>query len=364
MVYESVTLSDVLGEDVIQNLERGEPVFEHSHIVALLDKVHWDDLSILRSVAEHASFRLAARHLSFSLNTVRSRISRLEATLQTTIFRRDRYGLHITENGRAVLQVADEMRRLSKQLPIGPGNGALVKDGEIRICASEGLAAFWLTQRLPLLQERLPGLIVTLDTCHGKGISSSDLHDIVIGYAPPTDQEAIVSKVGTVHMMPFASEDYLKVNGEPLNFEDVVGHKCVQQDSPGLNYDALKLFLGEEKMRQVVSMKVGSSYSLFSAVAAGIGIGALPTYIRAVSKRVTPISLPIHLKFDVWMSFNKFARDSQPTRQAIDWVRECFDSARYPWFRDKFVHPSQFEELIRDYQIVPSLDHLIDDGRS
>jgi LysR substrate binding domain len=112
-----------------------------------------------------------------------------------------------------------------------------------------------------------------------------------------------------------------------------------------------------------VTFRVSSSYSLFWAVASGVGIGALPTYIRAISKRVHPISLPIQLKFDIWMSYSRAARKSRPVRIAIDWIRSSFNPARYPWFADEFVHPNAFGEIVHDSQVIPIFDHLIDGTR-
>ena len=31
----------------------------------------------------------------------------------------------------------------------------------------------------------------------------------------------------------------------------------------------------------------------------------------------------------------------------IDWLRGLFDAKRYPWFGDKFVHPSEFSKTHR-----------------
>jgi len=37
-------------------------------------------------------------------------------------------------------------------------------------------------------------------------------------------------------------------------------------------------------------------------VANCVGIGALPTYARAITRRVRPLDLPIRLRFELWLS--------------------------------------------------------------
>ena len=34
-------------------------------------------------------------------------------------------------------------------------------------------------------------------------------------------------------------------------------------------------------------------------------------------------------------------------RHLIDWLVECFDPKQFPWFRDEFIHPSEFPKLYR-----------------
>jgi len=34
-------------------------------------------------------------------------------------------------------------------------------------------------------------------------------------------------------------------------------------------------------------------------------------------------------------------------RHVIDWLVECFDLKKFPWFRDEFIHPGEFPKLYR-----------------
>jgi hypothetical protein len=39
----------------------------------------------------------------------------------------------------------------------------------------------------------------------------------------------------------------------------------------------------------------------------------------------------------------------------IDWLIDAFDSKKYPWFRDDFIHPS---ELAKEYRGPPLVNLL------
>lgn len=361
MVFDWVTLSEGALSIAIQNSEQGVQAVEHPSLSELLSKANWSDLHVFRGVAEAPSMRRAAQDLGVSVNTVRARIARLEASLGTTLFARRHDGLHVTKDGLEVLRVVEDMRFASEKLEHGHGNNVLVRDGEIRICASEGIGTFWLTPRLPDLKALLPHLLVSLDSFSDQSRIRARDFDISVGFERPNDQEAIVSKLATLHFMPFASDHYIRTHGLPLSLDEMDGHQCVQQHAPGLNYDSMRFFFSTEMMKRLVSIRVSSSYSLYWAVASGVGIGALPTYMRAISRKVQPIDLPIRMKFELWMSYSHAARSSVPVRQAVNWLRSCFDPVRYPWFSDRFVHPDDFVSPHDDSKVISFIDHIVDD---
>jgi hypothetical protein len=33
--------------------------------------------------------------------------------------------------------------------------------------------------------------------------------------------------------------------------------------------------------------------------------------------------------------------------QTINWITQLFDSRRFPWFRDEFIHPDRFPETYK-----------------
>lgn len=360
MVSEALTLSGGELDEVLQLSARGVHPDEHRKLIGLLDKVNWSDLDVLRRAADHGSLRKAAVTLGMSVNTVRSRLGRLEKALETILFARSRDGLKITAEGRTVLRVANEMRLLSVDLPLARGNHVLVKDGEVRICASEGIGTFWLTPRLPALKACLPGLIVALDSLSDQTLVTPGEHDIAVGFQKPADMEAICSKLATIHVMPFASDQYLRQYGTPTTIDDLHGHQFIQQDSPGTRSDAVSLFLTQDMARELISIRVSSSFSHYWAVANGVGIGALPTYARAITRRVRPLDLPIQMRFELWLSYRREARNSKPVQQVVQWLRESFDAARYPWFSDRFVHPDNFGDPQNGSGVVSLFDHLTD----
>lgn len=334
---------------------------EQAVLSDLLDKVNWHDLNMMRQVAEAPSLRKASLALGVSVNTIRARLGRLEAALGTVLFARTRHGLRITAEGRTVLKISHDMRHIGAHLPAGRGNRVLTAEGEVRVCASEGVGTFWLTPRLPGLKLALPDHLVTLDCSSDQQRVSLEGYDVAVGFQKPENMDVVCARIATLHVMLFASDAYLRLRGTPTSFDDIEGHAFVQQDSPGLNPHSINCFLGEEAIRRLMAYKVNSSFSHYWAVVTGLGIGAMPTYARIITRRVRPVELPFRMRFELWMSYRREARHSQPVRKVVDWLRDSFDPARYPWFADYFIHPDSFMATHEDALVVPLFDQLTGD---
>jgi DNA-binding transcriptional LysR family regulator len=346
MVTEHIIINS--GQDfiAIQNIEQGVQSSEHSAMFENLDTVHWDDWHLLKTVAAVESFRQAAIKLGSSVNTVRARVERLEGALGTILFKRSHSGIKLSPEGSAALEIAIEMQSFSSRMQRGRGNNVVVQEGEFRIACSEGLGTYWLTPRLHDLRERIPDHIIAMHNEFDQHRIHSRAHDICIGFAKPTNPDVIVKKLATVHQMLFASEGYLAKHGMPTSINETRRHRFVLQSAPGVKSDAIGLFLGEDGANQLVAARFNTGNSLLAAISNGIGIGALPTYAGAISKNLVPLDVPVWLKFDLWLSFDRSGIGSRPVREAINWLKGCFDPDSYPWFADDFVHPKNFADQL------------------
>jgi DNA-binding transcriptional LysR family regulator len=328
----------------IQKFERGVQLNEHRSIDRRAKMLNWDDLNIFRAVASEQSFRKAAGKLKLAVNTVRARVQRLETSLDTTLFGRTRDGLILNADGTHVLEIALEMQAMSQRLMLGRGNNTVRKKGELKISCSEGIGVFWLAPRLHELQFLVPDLTVSLLSDFDQNRIHSRESDLCLGFLRPTDPDTIFCKLATLHFLPYASDAYLHIHGHPKSIEEAEKHRFVVHDAPGLHAETMSLFAGANTMRRMAITKVNTSYLLYRAVVNGLGIGALPTYVHAISPTVCALDIPVQLKFDLWLSYDRSVQKSQPVRIAIDWLKACFNPEKQPWFRERFIHPNKFQD--------------------
>ncbi|PXA96588.1 hypothetical protein DMC47_17275 [Nostoc sp. 3335mG] len=336
------SISGVTEKQVIPSSERPVPAWNAHRARAFAQRVRWDDLKAFLAVCDALSFRAAAVASGLSVNTLRRRVERLEEEAGATLLRRDVQGVTLTDAGEDVAAVAREMHHSAGQESDHRGD-VLIKPGEIRIGCTEALGSVWLTPRLMELNEQVPELTISLQHSYDAGTERSREIDVGITFSEPQNPELVRARIGALHFMLFASQGYLREFGQPTSFPDLRrNHRFIEQAGAGLNASLVDFFFGTERPPGFVPIRSNSSMSVYWAVMNGAGIAAFPTYVRAITRDMIPLTLPFQLRFDLWIYYHESARNSPAIRATVDWVKQAFDGDRYPWFADEFVHPDEF----------------------
>jgi len=161
--------------------------------------------------------------------------------------------------------------------------------GEVRVAITEGLGTFWLAPRLVEFQQSFPNILVDLYCAMRSADVSRHEADVAIHLSQPTVLDVKQVRLGRMHLMLFASEEYLATHGSPKTAEDLAKHRLVLQvaDDAAAKEALERLFPGRDH-RDLVAMKTNVSSAYYWAVANGAGIGAFPTYACALGGRMLP----------------------------------------------------------------------------
>lgn len=347
---------------VIKKIEHPVHDLNARPIEGLPAGLRWDDVKAFLAVTEVGSLRSAAAALNIAPNTVRARIARLEEALSTLLLERSPDGVRPTAAGMRVRTLAERMRGATVDVFSQEPQYELRRPGELRIGASEAIGSGWLTPRLLELQGKMPELTVTLLCDYDVHTERSDEIDVGLLFKPPANPELMVSKLATLHFLPFASRDYIAQFGMPTSLDDLLNHRFIEQEAPGVRSDLLNHLVGSARPPGFLPIRTNSSLALFWAVASGAGIAFMPTYVMGVTRKLVPIPLPAQFKFELFYYYHPAARTSAPVMAAIAWLRTLFDPDIYPWFRSEFVPPSAFGGAIRPSgNVVRLFEPLIGD---
>lgn len=333
-------------------LKTGVQYFEHPRATEPGD-LNWESVRIFLRLVQAGSFRAAARRLGVSANTIRNQVYLLERQLGTPLIVRGAGGVEPTADGRMVYERAARMEEASFDLRRGAGKQALGVSGEIRISVTEGLGTFWLMPRLALFQRANPRLIVELNTTMRPSDPVRLEADVGIQISPPTNPALKAVKIGRMHAMPFASREYLATFGIPKTIEDVKKHRIVEQLSPQLYNDQVDVLFPDVAREGFVAVRANTSTAHYWAVAAGAGLGMLPTYLWVIGAEVESVDIGLKTQFDIWLTYHPDTRHGPRVATTIDWLKNAFDPRTYPWFRDEFISPSEMQEYRASHRFSP-----------
>jgi DNA-binding transcriptional LysR family regulator len=335
-------------------LERGVPQ-EERHQVALGSLTDWDAARVFLEVVRCGSFRSAAERLELSINGVRRRIDDFERQIGATLFTRDVHGTRLTDEGSLVVSAVERMEAASFDLLRAGNSVTNTLSGEVRVAITEGLGTFWLAPRLVEFQQSFPNIFVDLHCAMRAADVSRHEADIAIHLSQPAALDVKLVRLGRMHLMFFASQKYIETYGAPKTADELVKHRLVMQITEQTTAkEAFESLFPGFSQRDLLVMKTNVSSANYWAVANGAGIGVFPTYACALGGKIIPLEIELRRPFDIWLSYHPGSGRIPRVRRMIDWLVEAFNPAKFPWFKDEFIHPSEFKAVYKG----ESLTHL------
>jgi len=341
-------------------LDRGVPQEERQR-TALGSLTDWDAARVFLEVVRCGSFRSAAERLELSINVVRRRIDDFERQIGATLFTRDVHGTRLTDEGSLVVSAVERMEAASFDLLRASNSVTNTLTGEVRVAITEGLGTFWLAPRLVEFQQSFPNILVDLQCAVRSADVSRHEADIAIHLAQPVAPDVKVVRLGRVHLMFFASQKYIDIYGAPRTAAELVKHRLVMQVADkAAAKEAFESFFPGYSQRDLLVMKTNVSSANYCAIANGAGIGILPTYAWALGGKIIPLEIELHRPYDIWLSYHPGSGHIPKVRHMIDWLVEAFNPAKFPWFKDEFIHPSEFKEVYKGETLTQFFGGLID----
>jgi DNA-binding transcriptional LysR family regulator len=252
-----------------------------------------EDLRTFVEVADAGGVSSAARRLGVAKSIISRRLFRLEDELGSQLLSRNTRGAVLTEAG---VSFREHAVRICSE--IDAAREELSSDGDLRgLLRVAGPASFGqhfapaiaaFAAQNPLLQVHTRYSDRYVDLVAG-GFDCG----IRVGYLP--DSNLVARRIGSFPVSLYASPHYVAAHGLPEKPEDVVDHQAVMIGTESWKFvDGKKTIPVNPQGR----FKSDSAIAIAEAIAAGIGIGALPDVIAATyaeAGRLRPIMIRYQL---------------------------------------------------------------------
>jgi DNA-binding transcriptional LysR family regulator len=278
----------------------------------------WEDIRHFVALARHGSLASSARALSTSHGTVGRRIRDLEAALGDKLFERRPHGYELTESGRRVLDIAEEMESVATTLATMPRETASF----VRITATPTLAETFLIPHLRRFQRAHRSIVVELNTDLQSLSIARGAADIALRLGRPKDSDLLARKVAEIGFGFYASPRWTSALVE-------------QEGAPAIAFNEANSHLPEARWlseyfsRMRVVFRVNTQIAQAIAARHGVGIALLPHFLGASAPDLHRI--PTHVgppNRELWMLTRPKSRKIKALETMIGYLVELFRKER------------------------------------
>src|SRR5688500_8447867 len=189
----------------------------------------WNQARAFMVTALEGSLSAAARQLEQSQPTLSRQVVALEAELGVTLFERVGKRLVLTETGFDLLEHVRAMAEAAGLVALGATGRSQAIVGQVRIGASEVVAAYLLPSIIERIREVHPEIDVHVVVSNRQSDLLRREADIAIRHVRPEQPDLVARKVRDSSAHLYAAKSYLGRHGRPEN-NDLTGWVLIGAD--------------------------------------------------------------------------------------------------------------------------------------
>lgn len=287
----------------------------------MTESLDWNDVRFFLETARAGRMNRAGKRLGVSHTTVARHIARIEARLRNRLFEPGADGLALTEAGRALVPLAEEMEARAEAIcDLLERPGGLT--GRVRVGAPDGFGNAVLSRLLPGLCAAEPELTVELVPVPvSHKLWNRDV-DLAVSLDRPETGRLVMQKLTDYDLRLYAAPGFLDRHGPPRARDDLAA-------LPFVGYVDELLYTNELDFNRlihpgvVVRYKAATVQAQLDAVREGAGLGVLPCFMAAGAGLVPVLPDEIAFTRAYWLLFSEEARDNLRVRRAARFIREA-----------------------------------------
>ncbi|WP_240006918.1 LysR family transcriptional regulator [Pseudaquidulcibacter saccharophilus] len=255
--------------------------------------IDWDKLRTFHASADTGSLTAAAEKVGLSQSAVSRQIAALEEDLGVPLFHRHARGLILTGPGKVLQQSTLQMATIAAVAESNLKDARDRPQGELLITAPIGFGSTWLAPRLGEFMDAYPEVTLRL-ILDDRELDLTTLEaECAVRLWQATHADLIQRKLFSVKTALYASKSYVEANGAPQTLADLDKHRIIAygaSDSDEMKRLDFALTMGRDSQKpRTAAMSINNITALVTSVAAGLGIGGLPTYLAEKQTDLVPI---------------------------------------------------------------------------
>ncbi len=284
----------------------------------------WDDLRVFLSVARAGTLSGAAQATGLGIATVSRRIERLEGEIGQPLFLRTQTGYPLTEDGRALMERAEDMEAMALSLASGVRQTAEVT-GTVRLATAETFATHLILPQIGRLRAAHPQLHLEVLT----DIATVNLHrrdaDIALRMVKPERGHVSLQRLGRLGFGLYGSRDYVaarRPGADAADFEgdDFIGWSEGQAHLPAAQWMDRVM---QGRRPGLITTSVAAQ---LSACLAGQGLAVLPHCLA--EPRLVCLKADLGVDQQIWLVTQADLAQARRVKVVADFCRTLVEENR------------------------------------
>lgn len=220
----------------------------------------WQDLHYFLALARKGSMSAAAKELNVDHATVSRRIAALEISLGLRLTERLPQQTNLTEQGRVIASVADEMNHIADLVRIQAKSLSAAPVTNVRISASPAVAAELIAPAVADFMQSHPDIALSLSgVSHHAQLNKSEA-DIAVRLTRPDDPDLLTRRIGSMRFGLYASPCWLETPPESwlfIAYESSLEHVTQQKWLESLRNERRIIFRASDLLAQQQAARRG-----------------------------------------------------------------------------------------------------------
>ncbi len=283
----------------------------------------WNNLRGFLAIARSGRLTAAASRLQLDHTTLSRRLGALEHSLKVRLFDRSPTGYTLTDQGRRLLPIAEQMESLALGADDLIGGSAATTEGKVRIGSPEGFGSYFLAPRIGRLGEQYPGLQIQLVAASAVFSLSKLDADIVIAVSRPPAGRLVASKLIDYDLALYAAPSYLDAQSPIDDAAGLEGHRFVSYIGDLLNFAELD-FLQHVAPAVAPAIESSNLVAQLKATLAGAGLCVLPAFLAGQEPGlVRVLADEVKLTRSLWLIVHQDLQSLARVKAVVRFIKEA-----------------------------------------
>jgi len=277
----------------------------------------WEDLRYILAVARHGTITLGAEALKVNPTTLSRRLRALEEETGASLFVKLKHGAELTPAGHQMVEVAQEVEKLTNALDARITGLDTKLEGRLRVTTTETLLEHWLPD-FGEFHRRYPDIDLEFTSTPSILNLTKREADVAVRLGQNAPEHLIGNKHARIALAIYGSRDLV----------GRIGASAPYSAFPWLAFSGNDSFVEQRAPGATIALRVDTMATMIDAVSAGLGLAMIPCVKGDGSAKLRRVGAFLVPGLHVWVLTHRELRGTARIQAFTSFMRSLISRDR------------------------------------